>query len=389
MTCAIGGVERDALAPDLAAEHGTLMDNSAKTRDRAEPPADQRIGGGRFEQPVEIGGNIARNPASLPDCKPGWRVDQVGIGRIGIGEMPEQSAVVTGYRGLAGAQWHDRAHHCRLGQAWASGRSGDQRHGNAADPPQGSQNGVVEAAHHGDGLWHARPAGGKDPAMLVNHVLFLDGEAMVIDKPAGLPVDPPRDGSLSLDNHLAGLTFGFKRWPQPVHRLDRDTSGCLLLSRNPKAHARLHQAFEAGQVIKHYLAVLDGVPDGVHGMIDLPLIKVSSAVQGWRMHGDPAGKPSRTAWRVLAIRDGRAFVAFAPETGRTHQIRVHAAEGLGIPVVGDPVYGRGGSGSAAAGGATLLHARSIELPRAGKPPITATAPLPDRFRQAGFDDVGG
>lgn len=213
--------------------------------------------------------------------------------------------------------------------------------------------------------------------MLANHVLFLDGEALVIDKPAGLPVDRPRDGSISLENHMDGLTFGFKRWPHPVHRLDRDTSGCLLLSRNPKAHARLQQAFEQGRVQKRYLAVLEGVPEGESGLIDLPLLKVSTAETGWRMQGDPAGKASRTGWRVLAVLDGRAFVEFTPETGRTHQIRVHAAEALGTPVVGDPIYGSGG-------GETLLHAAALTIPREGKEPIIAEAPLPERFLKAGF-----
>jgi tRNA pseudouridine32 synthase/23S rRNA pseudouridine746 synthase len=219
--------------------------------------------------------------------------------------------------------------------------------------------------------------------MLVNNILFFDGEAIVIDKPAGLPVDRPRDGSLSLENHLDSLTFGFKRWPQPVHRLDRDTSGCLLLSRNPKAHARFHHAFEAGIVEKRYLAILDGVPEGESGLIDLALAKISSAEAGWRMRGDPKGKPSRTAWRVLAVKDGRAFVEFIPETGRTHQIRVHAAEALGAPVVGDPIYGNGGK-------ETLLHAARLKVPRDGKEPIIAEAPLPERFLKAGFDlaDLG-
>src|SRR3546814_1488882 len=81
-------------------------------------------------------------------------------------------------------------------------------------------------------------------------LIFLDGEAIVLDKPSGLPVDPPRDGSISLENHLESLTFGFQRWPQAVHRLDRDTSGCLLLARNPKAHKRFQRAFEEGRVEK-------------------------------------------------------------------------------------------------------------------------------------------
>ncbi|QNQ11677.1 RluA family pseudouridine synthase [Sphingomonas alpina] len=213
--------------------------------------------------------------------------------------------------------------------------------------------------------------------MLANHVLFLDGEALVIDKPAGLPVDRPRDGSISLENHLDGLKFGFKRWPVAVHRLDRDTSGCLLLSRNPKAHARFQQAFEQGLVRKRYLAVLEGIPEGESGMIDLALGKTSTAEDGWRMRGDPAGKAARTGWRLLEVRDGRSFVEFTPETGRTHQIRVHAAEVLGAPVVGDPIYGSGGKHS-------LLHAASLTVPREGKDPIIAEAPLPARFVEAGF-----
>jgi tRNA pseudouridine32 synthase / 23S rRNA pseudouridine746 synthase len=216
--------------------------------------------------------------------------------------------------------------------------------------------------------------------MLLNErVLFLDGEAMVIDKPRGLPVDPPRNGGLSLQNHLASLTFGFKRWPQAVHRLDRDTSGCLILARNPKAVARFSQAFEAGAVTKSYLAVLSGVPEGESGTIDLPLLKVSTKETGWRVISDPAGKASVSHWQRLAVHDGRALILFTPETGRTHQLRVHAATGLGIPIVGDPVYGDGV-------GAMMLHARSIRLVRAGKNDIEAEAPLPPNFAELGFGD---
>ena len=216
--------------------------------------------------------------------------------------------------------------------------------------------------------------------MISDHILFIDGEAIVIDKPAGLPVDPPRDGALSLENHLQSLTFGFQRWPVAVHRLDRDTSGCLLLSRNPKAHKRLQQAFEAGQVAKRYLAVLDGIPAEQAGLIDMALAKISSAEAGWRMRGDVAGRPSRTRWRVLSERAGQSLVEFVPETGRTHQIRVHAAEGLGAPVAGDKIYGRAGPHG------MLLHAASLVVPRGAKADVSAVAPLPARFTQAGFGD---
>ena len=215
--------------------------------------------------------------------------------------------------------------------------------------------------------------------MLDEHILFIDGEAIVIDKPAGLPVDPPRDGSLSLENHLQSLTFGFKRWPSAVHRLDRDTSGCLLLARNPKAHRRYGQSFEEGRVEKVYLAILDGIPEAVEGVVDLPLAKHSSRETGWRMVGDPKGKPATTAWRVVETVGGKTLVEFRPTTGRTHQIRVHAATGVGVPILGDPVYGRGGKD-----GRTMLHAARLVLPREGKPAIEADAAMPDRFRALGF-----
>jgi tRNA pseudouridine32 synthase/23S rRNA pseudouridine746 synthase len=215
--------------------------------------------------------------------------------------------------------------------------------------------------------------------MLDDLVLFIDGEAIVIDKPAGLPVDRPRDRSPSIAGRLDELTFGFQRFPTAVHRLDRDTSGCLLLARNPKAHARFQQAFEAGLVQKRYVAVLDGIPAETSGTIDLPLAKVSTIEEGWRMVGDPKGKAARTNWKLLRTDGDRALVAFFPETGRTHQIRVHAAEGLGTPVLGDPVYGNGGH-------AMLLHAAQLTVPRGNKPPIEATAPLPPSFAAAGFGD---
>ncbi len=216
--------------------------------------------------------------------------------------------------------------------------------------------------------------------MWEKYVLFIDGEAIVIDKPAGLAVHPGSKTRESLEDYLHHFRFGFQRLPLPVHRLDRDTSGCLLLARNPKAHKRFQRAFEQKKVTKSYIAVLDGVPKDEQGTTDLPLGKVSSAARGWRMVHDPTGQPSLTRWRVAAVKNGRAVVIFSPETGRTHQLRVHALEGLGIPIAGDPVYGAGR-------GPMLLHALSLKVEREGKAPIEASAPLPSTFVSAGFGDV--
>lgn len=203
-------------------------------------------------------------------------------------------------------------------------------------------------------------------------ILYEDAEALVIDKPAGLPVDRPKDGTTALADLVDGLRFGFARPPGIVHRLDRDTSGCLLLARNSGSHRRFSAAFAEGLVEKTYLAVLAGVPEGEAGVIELSLSKVSTPEQGWRIIPARKGKPARTRWELVRVEAGQALVRFHPETGRTHQIRVHAASGLGLPIVGDPTYGRGGP-------AMLLHAARLVVPRKTKPAIDVESPLPARF----------
>lgn len=216
--------------------------------------------------------------------------------------------------------------------------------------------------------------------MFEDRILFLDGEALVIDKPSGLAVHPGKRGGPSLEDHLYQLCFGFARPPSPVHRLDRDTSGCLLLARNPKAHRRFQRAFEERKVGKVYLAVLEGRGLASDGVIDLPLEKISSREAGWRMAPAESGSPAVTHWKALAERDGLTLVRFEPETGRTHQLRAHAAYELNAPIAGDPVYGKGE-------GPLLLHALSLRLEREGKRPIEALAPLPPSFHEAGFTDA--
>ena len=214
-----------------------------------------------------------------------------------------------------------------------------------------------------------------------DRILFIDGEAIVLDKPAGLAVHPGPATRDSLEDLLPQLRFGFQRSPTPVHRLDRDTSGCLLLARNPKAHKRFAAEFEAGRVVKSYLAVLEGLPDTREGVVDLPLAKVSSREKGWRMVPDKQGQRAVTRWSLVGEARGRALVRFEPETGRTHQLRVHAASGIGVPILGDPVYGR------SSGFTMLLHAVSLRLERGAKPPVEAVAPLPASFANAGFADA--
>jgi tRNA pseudouridine32 synthase/23S rRNA pseudouridine746 synthase len=208
--------------------------------------------------------------------------------------------------------------------------------------------------------------------MLEDRILYVDAEAIVIDKPAGLPVDTPRAGGDSVAMRAEELKLGFQREPAIMHRLDRDTSGCLLLARNPKARAKIQQAFESGMDEKTDLAVVDGVPDAAVGVIDLPLAKFSTAEDGWRMVPDEQGKRAQTRWKLLGERDGQSLIEFKPLTGRTHQIRVHAARGLGAAIVGDPVYGAGN-------GPMLLHSWRIVVPRAPKPAIDVTASVPDSF----------
>jgi tRNA pseudouridine32 synthase / 23S rRNA pseudouridine746 synthase len=212
-------------------------------------------------------------------------------------------------------------------------------------------------------------------------ILFEDAEALVIDKPGGLPIETPRKGGASLGDQLEALKLGFHFAPVPVHRLDTDTSGCLLLARNARALKRFARAFEERSVGKRYLGVLAAVPARTEGTVELALAKISSEAAGWRMIPARKGKLSVTHWRVVDEREGRALVEFRPETGRTHQIRVHAASGIGVPLLGDPVYG-----SHARERRTMLHAAGLEVPRVGKPAIVAAAPLPADFAALGFSN---
>src|SRR5947209_10560200 len=207
---------------------------------------------------------------------------------------------------------------------------------------------------------------------LSDRILFIDAEALVLDKPAGLPVDAPRRGGDSIAGRVHELKCGFRRPPTAMHRLDTDTSGCLLFARTAKARADFQQLFETRAVEKYYIAVVAGEIAEGQGVIDLPLAKVSSEQAGWKMVVDAHGLEATTRWRRLLVRDGSTLVEFRPLTGRTHQIRAHARAAFGRGIVGDRVYG-------VPGGPMLLHASRLVVPRERKETIDVTAPLPDTY----------
>lgn len=191
---------------------------------------------------------------------------------------------------------------------------------------------------------------------LPSRLLYRDALMLVIDKPAGIAVHAGPKGGDTLDRHFGPLRFGLPQDPGLAHRLDRETSGCLVLGRHKGALASLGKLFAAGRVKKTYIAVLRGKLPRESGEVAIPLSK-RSAVRGWWMKPDPGGLPALTTYRVLAANDTLSLVELHPMTGRTHQLRVHMAES-GAPILGDRIYGKEFS----AAPPLHLHARSVAVP---------------------------
>jgi len=211
--------------------------------------------------------------------------------------------------------------------------------------------------------------------------LHRDAAVIVLDKPAGIAVHAGSGRSDALDRAFPALRFGLERDPQLAHRLDKDTSGCLVLGRTREALARLGKLFQRGRVQKTYWALVAGVPSDPEDVITLPLARRSHDRRSWIMKpaepGDPAAESAVTRYRLIKAGDGVSLVELCPETGRTHQLRVHAAA-MGWPIAGDPIYG--GDKARAVARHLQLHARRIVLPAADRgPPLDITAPLPEHM----------
>jgi tRNA pseudouridine32 synthase / 23S rRNA pseudouridine746 synthase len=250
------------------------------------------------------------------------------------------------------------------------------------------------------------------PEEIVSRLLYRDGLMLIIDKPAGVAVHKGPKGGPSLEDDFPALQFGLPKPPALAHRLDRETSGCLVLGRHRKALANLSDLFRHGKVGKTYWAVVEGGPAEPEGRIDLALSKLDDN-RGWWMKADPDGLPSSTTWNVLGRSEHAlsgpsplegegvdrpssndvnnrprrlTWLALEPLTGRTHQLRVHCAA-MKWPIVGDPIYGT----APRTGGPRLhLHAREVTVPLyKNREPIKTTAPVPahmhERLKACGWN----
>jgi 23S rRNA pseudouridine955/2504/2580 synthase len=225
-------------------------------------------------------------------------------------------------------------------------------------------------------------------------VIHRDAAALVLNKPPGLATQGGTKTYDHVDNLLDALTFELETRPKLVHRLDKDTSGALLVARTTRAAGYFAKSFSGRTARKIYWALVVGVPSIDDGMIELPIAK-QPGTGGEKMQVDEAeGSPARTRYRVIErAGNSAAWVELQPFTGRTHQLRVHMAA-IGHPIVGDGKYG--GPAAFLTGGISRkmhLHARRIRIDHPDGGMLDVTAPLPSHITESlahlGFDEAAG
>jgi 23S rRNA pseudouridine955/2504/2580 synthase len=239
---------------------------------------------------------------------------------------------------------------------------------------------------------HTDEISAEDSDWIRSLVLHSDADVIALNKPPGIAVQGGRKVKRHIDGLLGALAGPGEERPKLVHRLDRDTSGVLLIARRADVAASLGDAFHSRNARKTYWALVAGVPRPREGMINAPLAKKADGAGHEKVVVDAEdGKSAQTDYQVVENAARKAsWVVLQPYTGRTHQLRVHCAA-IGTPIVGDGKYGGAESRIDGVPGADKLHlhARSITLPHPSGGELTVTAPLPPAMAKTwkflGFD----
>ena len=237
-----------------------------------------------------------------------------------------------------------------------------------------------------------RPAH-NEPQDIPLTIVFEDEHLLVVDKPAGLVVHPAAgnfDGTLvnALLHHCGGSLSGIGGVARPgiVHRIDKDTSGLLVVAKTDVAHEGLAKQFAAHSIDRHYLAIVSGVPKASEGVVDAPLARSAANRKKIAIVGGSRGKRAVTHWKRLKLLKDAALVECRLETGRTHQVRVHIAS-IGHPLVGDPVYGRSGKTHSKLLKELGFHRQALHAAELGfthpvmKSRLSFTSPMPSDMQE--------
>jgi 23S rRNA pseudouridine955/2504/2580 synthase len=232
----------------------------------------------------------------------------------------------------------------------------------------------------------------RDVAFARSLVLYEDEDVLILNKPAGLAVQGGTKTTHHVDKLLSAWGEGLER-PRLVHRLDRDTSGVLVLGKTPAAAAKLSGAFARRKAQKTYWALVVGTPHPTEGIINIPLAK--KGINDREMIvpvdvKDPKGEVAETEFVTLSRAGPRvSWMALRPHTGRTHQLRAHMLA-IGHPILGDPKYGDEKSAALSQGLQLQLHARRLVIPHPSAGMIAVEAPLSremkEGFQRFGFDE---